>query len=542
MVPLPAASHEDVGFDPPLDVGSAVADRIVMLGTFSVVLDGRAVDHSHWRRRSAANLVKALALAPDRRLHREQLIELLWPDLAVADAAPRLHKAVHFARRALGADALNWVGDTLCLLPSREVEVDVVRFESAAREALQSGVGVEDALGLFTGELLPDDRYEPWTIARRDSVAHLHRQLLRVGERWQQLVAEDPSDEEAHVALMRAHVERGDRAAALSQYELLAAVLDEELGVEPGDDAVEMRRAALALPPQRRPGPAKPTHLPTQEVRFCHAADSVRLAYAVVGSGPPLVKAANWLSHLEYDWESMLWRHWLLALTGDYRLLRYDERGCGLSDWDTTSFTLEAWVEDLATVVDAAGYDRFPLLGVSQGAAVAVEFAARYPERVSALVLYGGYVHGRAVRARNDEERRLAQLMPELAELGWGRDDSTFRQIFAGRFMPEGTRAQWDEFNEIQRRTTSPANAARFLRGFSVIDVSDAAKRVTCPALVVHVRGDLGPPIAEGRLLASMIPGSRFVSLEGHNHLMLATEPAWPRFIYEMNRFLAEVG
>jgi pimeloyl-ACP methyl ester carboxylesterase len=248
------------------------------------------------------------------------------------------------------------------------------------------------------------------------------------------------------------------------------------------------------------------------------------------------------MSHLEYDWESMLWRHWLLALTSRYRLLRYYQRGCGLSDWDTTSFNIEAWIDDLATVVDAAGYERFALLGVSQGAAVAVEYAARHPERVSALVLYGGYVHGHVARARNDEELRIARLLPELAELGWGRDEPTFRQVFTARFMPEGTREQWDEFNELQRLTTSPANAARFIRGFGVIDVTDAAQRVACPTLGVHVRGDLGPPLAEGRLLASMIPGSRFVSLEGRNHLMLATEPAWPRFVDEMDRFLAEVG
>lgn len=517
-------------------------DQITVLGAFSVVLGGRTIDPAHWRRRSAASLVKVLALVPDRRMPREQLIDALWPDVTLADAAPRLHKAVHFARRALGAEGLEWAGETLCLLPGREVVVDVVRFESAAIAALETGVGVDEALALFTGELLPDDRYEPWTVARRDRVTHLHRQLLRVGERWLQLLADDPTDEDAHVALMRAHVERGDRAAAIAQYEQLATVLGEELGIEPGDDAVAVHRAALALPPQRRTGAAAPDHLPTQEVRFCYAADSVRLAYAVVGSGPPLVKAANWLSHLEYDWESMLWRHWLHALTSDYRLLRYDERGCGLSDWDTSTFTLDAWVGDLATVVDAAGYERFPLLGVSQGAAVAVEYAARHPERVSALVLYGGYLRGRAARARNEEEQRFARLLPDLAELGWGRDEPTFRQVFAARFMPEGTREQWDEFNELQRRTTSPANAARFMRGFGMIDVTEAAKRVACPTLVVHVRDDLGPPVAEGRLLASTIPGSRFVTLEGHNHLMLASEPAWPRFISEMNRFLAEVG
>jgi pimeloyl-ACP methyl ester carboxylesterase len=254
-----------------------------------------------------------------------------------------------------------------------------------------------------------------------------------------------------------------------------------------------------------------------------------------------MVKAANWLTHLEYDWESALWRHWLGELTARFRLLRYDERGCGLSDWHTTSFTVDAWVEDLATVVDAAGYDRFPLLGVSQGAAVAVEYAARHPERVSALVLYGGYVHGPVARARTDAERAAAEVLPQLAELGWGTDEPSFRQVFTSRFMPGATRAQWDEFNELERRSTSAPNAARFMRAFATIDVTDAAQQVTCPTLVVHVRGDLMPPLHEGRLLASLVPGGRFVSLDGENHVLLEDEPAWPRFLDEMDRFLADI-
>jgi pimeloyl-ACP methyl ester carboxylesterase len=212
-----------------------------------------------------------------------------------------------------------------------------------------------------------------------------------------------------------------------------------------------------------------------------------------------------------------------------------------LSDWDTTTFDLEAWIEDLAAVMDAAGLSRCPLLGISQGAAVAVEYAARHPERVSALVLYGGYVHGSVARARNDEELRVARLMPQLAELGWGSDEASFRQVFTARFMPSGTKEQWDEFNELQRRTTSPTNAARFLRGFGEIDITEAAQRVRCPTLVVHVRGDRHPPVEQGRLLASLVPGSRFVSLGGENHLMLANDQAWPRFLEEVDRFLAEV-
>jgi DNA-binding SARP family transcriptional activator/pimeloyl-ACP methyl ester carboxylesterase len=525
-------------------VGAGV-DQLVLLGGFAVRIGGVPVDPAHWRRRPAAGLVKLLALAPQRRLHREQVIDALWPDVAVAEATPRLHKAVHFARRALGDPTLlTSNGDALQLLPDRDVRVDVLAFEAAAGAALDTGTAaaIDAALTLHTGELLPDDRYEPWAEARRVSVAHLHRQLLRADGRWAELLALDPLDEWANLTVMRAHVARGDRSAALAQYDRFAAVLADEVGVVPGTELDAVRDEALALPAEAsRPSVVDTDQLPPQEIRFCHARDGVRLAYATVGCGPPLVKTANWLTHLEFDWESAIWRHWLVALTSRFTLLRYDERGSGLSDWDTTTFDLEAWIEDLAAVMDAAGLSRCPLLGISQGAAVAVEYAARHPERVSALVLYGGYVHGSVARARNDEELRVARLMPQLAELGWGSDEASFRQVFTARFMPSGTKEQWDEFNELQRRTTSPTNAARFLRGFGEIDITEAAQRVRCPTLVVHVRGDRHPPVEQGRLLASLVPGSRFVSLGGENHLMLANDQAWPRFLEEVDRFLAEV-
>ena len=205
------------------------------------------------------------------------------------------------------------------------------------------------------------------------------------------------------------------------------------------------RRPRRGWRPQRRAAgrrePEPPPSCRCRTIRFCHAADGVRLAYATVGTARRSSRRRTGYRHLEYDWESSLWRHWLHALTRRFRLLRYDERGCGLSDWNTTSFAMEAWVDDLATVVDAAGFERFPMLGVSQGAAVAVEYASRHPERVSALVLYGGYVHGPVARARNDDERRLAELMPQLAELGWGIDEPSFRQVFTARFMPAGSRS-----------------------------------------------------------------------------------------------------
>jgi pimeloyl-ACP methyl ester carboxylesterase len=258
-----------------------------------------------------------------------------------------------------------------------------------------------------------------------------------------------------------------------------------------------------------------------------------------MGSGPVLVKAANWLTHLDHDRETFVWRHWLEGLARNRTLVRYDERGCGMSDWDVQSFDFDGWVDDLELVADAAGLDRFPLLGVSQGAAVAVAFAARHPERVTRLILCGAYGKGRLLRATTEEERREAALDLEVARVGWGRDDPSFRQVFTSMFLPDGTREQWEEFNELQRRTTSAANAVRFLETFAEIDVTALAPGVACPTLMLHSREDRRVPVASARDLASLIPDCRFVSLPSRNHLLL-DEPAWPVFLGEIDRFLAE--
>jgi pimeloyl-ACP methyl ester carboxylesterase/DNA-binding winged helix-turn-helix (wHTH) protein len=278
---------------------------------------------------------------------------------------------------------------------------------------------------------------------------------------------------------------------------------------------------------------------PRQHIAFCHAKDGVRLAYAVAGDGPPLVRAANWMTHLGYDIESPVWKHWVRDLSLTHRFIRYDERGCGLSDWDATDFTFEDWVADLETVVEALGLERFPLLGVSQGGAVAVAYAARHPEKVSRLVLCGAYARGRAVRAVGDEEKRAAALDLELARVGWGRDDPAFRQVFAAQFLPDGTRADWAAFDQLQRRTTSPENAVRFLEQFGQIDVRDPAREVSCPTLILHSRDDHRVPMCFGEELASLIPDSRLVALSSNNHLLTAAEPAWQVFRAEVSAFLA---
>ena len=293
----------------------------------------------------------------------------------------------------------------------------------------------------------------------------------------------------------------------------------------------------VAPPHPRTPAPPP---LLAQQVRFCTADDGVRIAYATSGAGPPLVKPANWLTHLEYDWESPVWRHVLRELSREHTLVRYDERGSGLSDRDVPDLSFEAWVRDLETVVDAIGLERFPLLGVSQGCAVAIAYAVRHPERVSRLVLYGGYLQGTIQRARTPEELALAEMVMRQLPLGWGQDNPAFRLFFAAKFLPDGTPEQTRWFTELQRITTTPEIAVRLRTTAGNINVTDLAPQVRAPTLVLHATGDAAVPFEQGRLIAARIPGARFVSLEGRNHILLEDEPAWARFTDEVRRFLAE--
>src|SRR5436309_9252709 len=200
-----------------------------------------------------------------------------------------------------------------------------------------------------------------------------------------------------------------------------------------------------------------------QEIAYCRARDGVRLAYAKAGQGPPLVKAPNWLSHLEYDWQSPVWRHILRGLAADRTLIRYDARGSGLSDWEVGELSLDAWVSDLETVVATVGLKRFPLLGISQGCAVAIAYAVRHPERVTKLVLYESYAQGILARARTPDEIEHTSMLMRGIPLGWGHDNPAFRFFFAARFLPEGTAEQMRWFSDLQRVATSPENGARLL-------------------------------------------------------------------------------
>jgi len=292
-------------------------------------------------------------------------------------------------------------------------------------------------------------------------------------------------------------------------------------------------------------GPAQPIAAPAatatsrlrQEVHFCTASDGVRIAYAEVGHGPPLIKAGNWLNHLEYDWESPIWSPFLHTLAAEHRLIRYDARGNGLSDWEVKDLSLEAFVRDLESVVEATGLDRFPLLGMSQGCAVSIAYAVRHPERVSHLVLYGGFARGRRKRG-SQQDIAGGDAIVTLIRQGWGQDNPAFRQMLTSLFMPGATPEQMQSFNDMQRITTSPENAARLRQSVDEIDVTDLLASVNIPTLVLHARNDAMQPFDEGRRLAMGIRGARFVALESRNHMILQNDPVWSRFFDEIENFL----
>lgn len=276
-----------------------------------------------------------------------------------------------------------------------------------------------------------------------------------------------------------------------------------------------------------------------QEIHFCRAHDGVRIAYAKSGDldAPALVRPANWLTHLEYDWNSPVWRHWLTEMGRGHSLIRYDARGCGLSDHDASDISFESWVRDLEAVVDAERLERFSLLGISQGCAVAIAYAVRHPERVDKLVLYGGYAVGRSLRNMSPQEELERTVLQNLIRVGWGRDNPAFRQVFGTLFLPEGTPEQHQWFSDLAK-TMPMENALRIRQMTDVIDVRTEAAEVQPRALVLHARGDAMVPFEIGRQLAALIPRARFVPLDSRNHVLLETEPAWSRFVDEVRAFL----
>jgi pimeloyl-ACP methyl ester carboxylesterase/DNA-binding CsgD family transcriptional regulator len=275
-----------------------------------------------------------------------------------------------------------------------------------------------------------------------------------------------------------------------------------------------------------------------QRIRYLQASDGVKLAWTETGTGPLLVKASNWLTHLEYDWESPIWSHWLRFFSERFRFVRYDERGCGMSDWNVDDLSADRRLEDLEAVIEAAAIrEPIALLGISQGASICIAYAVRHPERVSRMVLYGAYARG-SVRRGDAEQERMYRAVVDLIRVGWAKDNPAFRQVFTSRFIPGASDEQVKWFNELCRKTSSPVAAAALVESRGQIDVVELLPQLRTPTLILHGRDDQIIPIAEGRLLAATIRGAQFVELDSRNHILLESEPAWQRFCDEVAEFL----
>jgi len=525
--------------------------QIRLLGELAIVRDGVPVALPQSKKTRALLAYLILDPGPHRR---ERLCELFWqvpddPRGALRWSLSKLRGLVNDAR----AERLKADRERVEFDPC-DTRVDVLEVRERLRagpEALPPDAlaALADALSgeLLEGlELADQPDYHYFLSSERRGLTAMRAGVLRalvdgrvdvpgdtVG--WLQTLVElEPYEFDLHRRLIEALAMAGRRKDAERQKTVSSALL-KDLG---GADLVALQRA-VHVRPGSCAAPRAPVPQPLQqEIRFCKAADGVQIAYASVGHGAPLVKTANWLNHLEYDWESPVWRHVFRGLAEGRQLIRYDARGNGLSDWDTDEYAFDALVSDLEAVVDAAGLERFPLLGLSQGCAASVEYAVRHPERVTRLVLIGGYARGWN-QLGSAEICRANEAMMVLVRIGWGQDNPAFRQLFTSLFMPDAPPENQAWFNELQRLTTSPENAVRLMRACGDVDVRHRLGAVRAPTLVLHARHDMRIPFNSGRELAGGIPGARFVSFGSRNHLLPESDPAWPRLLAEVNAFLA---
>jgi class 3 adenylate cyclase/pimeloyl-ACP methyl ester carboxylesterase len=285
-------------------------------------------------------------------------------------------------------------------------------------------------------------------------------------------------------------------------------------------------------------GTFAPAEIIEQQIKFCTTSDGVRIAYCTAGKGYPLVKAANWISHIEFFWVSPVTRHYPRDLSKHNFYVMYDGRGTGLSDWKVEDNSFEAWVQDLEAVVDSAGLHQFVLLGISGGSAIAIAYAVRHPERVSHLILYGAFARGWAKVGLPQHKLEALHALDKITEVGWGGSNPAYRQIFTTMFVPDANTEFVHSFNEMERMSTSPEIAAKFWIEIGKIDVLDMLPQVRVPTLVLHARNDKMAPFEGGRQIAALIPGARLVQIESKNHLLQENEPAWPRFLSEIYRFV----
>lgn len=522
--------------------------KIHTLGELAVFRDDQLLPMPASKRARALLAYLALTARPHRR---DRLCEVFWeipddPRGALRWALSKLRNVVNEE----GADRLLADRERV-MLEAATIDIDIqlltteLNNPSLSVERLQE---IVDQLRepMLAGIDLPDQAlFQQWlTAEREDAKRLLARALGRVARN-----PDHPPNKAVAWTREWLELEPFDTDAAtqlVTQLEQLGE--SRELESLTRELAMRFRNAAISWSPSKRADTPPLSEgqgdtvqvrqlLARQKVQFCTAADGARIAYASVGQGAPIIKAANWLSHLELDWDAPIWSPLFRELARDHYFVRYDERGNGLSDWDVGELSQEAFVADLETVVEATELERFALLGISQGAAVSIEYAVRHPQRVSHLILFGGYAAGWRIGATPATIKEREAVMT-LTSSGWGQDNPAYRQIFSSTFMPSATAEELSWFNEFQRRTTSPENAVRFLSAFGDIDVRDRLAEVSVPTLVIHSLGDRRIPITIGRDIAAAIPNAEFFGLESDGHLLLGREPASKAFVDAVRDFV----
>ncbi len=502
--------------------------QVSLLGELRVTSAGNEVSLPASRK---ARALLAFLVASGRPHRRERLCEMFWdlpddPKAALRWSLSKLRRVVdapEHPRIIADRERVHFDADDVDI-DFRDIHARLRRRdEPLAVAELESMAGQLDQVFLDGLDGTGGEAFDAWLMAERDDVLAARVEVLRrlathpdvapaSAKKWLRIWHDvDPAGAEAH--------EQGPDPTR----ETASAA----------DDESPARRVARSM------SKIKARALRAQRIGFCQVRDGTKIAFATVGSGPPILKAANWLNHLEFDWGSPIWGGSFAALSRYRSFVRYDERGCGLSDWEVKDLGFDAFVEDLEAVADKLGLDRFPLLGISQGCAVSIEYAVRHPERVTGLILIGGYAAGwRHLASPEEQARREAVLT--LTEVGWGTDNPAYRHIFSQTFMPDANPDDLAWFDEFQRQTTSPRNAARFQDAFGYIDVRHRLADVKAPTIVLHSKYDQRIPLDMGRAIASEIPDAHFVPLESKNHVLVDYEPAWEVCIDAVGKFLIE--
>lgn len=517
---------------------------VKLFGEFQVSLDGTVVELPPSKKARALLAYLIITARPQRREH---LCELFWD--TPNDPKGSLRWALSKLRSAFPESLKHRVtaDRERISIDLADVNIDLATIESLLESQLSAKAAFLAAKQTLNRPFLEGlelsnlEQFSAWLTAKRSEASQLEAQLIERCLKCGDLTVE----EEAALSREWLDAQPYNPHAAKAFLKMLSRqsssrdveAVKQSLIARFQDAGIELSINPTSMGGISKTGNSDRKLLDRQRIQFCRTSDDVTLAYASVGAGPPLVKAANWLTHLELDWSAPIWSPLYRELAQDFRFIRYDERGNGLSDWDVEELSQETFVKDLECVVDTLGLETFPLLGISQGAAVSIEYAIRHPDRVSKLVLFGGYPKGWKIDA-TPEIIAEREAMITLTKTGWGQNNPAYRHVFSSTFMPDGSHEDLAWFNEFQRKTTSPDNAVKFLQAFADIDVRHQLSKITVPTLVIHSRGDQRIDWKVGRDIAAEIPNAEFVTLESNNHLLLEGEPAAEDFISAVKRFL----